>query len=445
MNFRAAVKALLEALILSERIKPSQDAKRRAFNKYKLRGGIERFATAVFYSILRKLGIIDEKIQELTGVKNVYLLDETLRNALRLSIELLRFREISNKQKKQLRSILAGEIRSRSHPYASHFFWEVFPTLEKLDFTPKSEEDRLVYTYYISRFYVRKLMELLPPEEVEAFLKKINEVPPISLRVNTLKASVDEIEEAIRRLGLEVKRSPRVETVLKVYGSLDLERFRPFKEGKVFVQEEAGAVASLVLNPKPGEVVVDLAAAPGGKTVHMGELMKNRGKIYAVDINEKRLERLKELVRRAGLSIVEPIAIDGREAPKVLGEGIADRVMLDAPCTSSGTVQRNPDLRWRIMDEKDILEFVDVQRGLMEAGWKLLKPGGRMLYATCSIFKEEDEDNVAWFLEKHPDARLIHLSGPYDPGFLEGTMRAWPHRHDTIGFFYALLEKPKKS
>ena len=444
MSLRKAVKALLEALILSERIKPSQDAKRRAFKKYSLDGGLERFATAVFYSVLRKLGIYDEKIREITGVKNVYLLDETLRNALRLSIELLKFRSLSNKQKKLVRSILAGEIRTRSHPYASMFFWEVWDDIKNIDFTPKNREEELVYRYYVSRFYVRKLVELIGWEEAEAYLKKINEVPPISLRVNTLRATPEEIRKEIVRLGFEVEQSTRVPVVLRVRGSLDLDRFKPFREGKVFVQEEAGAVASLVLDPRPGEVVVDLAAAPGGKTVHLAELMEGKGKIYAVDIDEKRMERLKELVKRAGFRNVEPVVMDGREAPERIGEGVADRVLLDAPCTSSGTVQRNPELRWRIREESDILEFVELQRELMEAGWRLLKPGGRMLYATCSIFKEEDEDNVKWFLEKHPDARIIPLNGPYDPGFLPGTMRAWPHRHNTIGFFYALLEKVRR-
>ncbi len=390
---------------------------------------------------MRRMGIYDEKIRELTGVKNVYLLDETLRNALRLSIELLKFRDLSNKQKKLVRSVLAGEIRTRSHPYASMFFWNVWDNLKNLDFTPKSREEELMYRYYVSKFYITKLIDLLGEEEAEEYLKKINQPPPISLRVHTLKGSLEEVKRELDRLGLEYRVSQRVPTVIKVFGSLDLDRFKPFKEGKVFPQEEASAAASLLLDPQPGETVVDLAAAPGGKTLHLADLMKNKGKIYAVDINEKRIERMKELLRRGGVKIVDLFVMDGREAPERLGEETADRVLLDAPCTSSGTIQRNPELRWRLRSEEDILEFVEVQRELMEAGWRLLKPGGRMLYATCSIFREEDEENVDWFLKNHPEARLVPLEKPYDPGFLPGTMRAWPHRHDTIGFFYALMEK----
>jgi 16S rRNA (cytosine967-C5)-methyltransferase len=272
-------------------------------------------------------------------------------------------------------------------------------------------------------------------------LKVVNEPPPVVVQVNKLKSSTEEIVSILKEMNVPFEESGRVPGVIRLLSPVDLDRFRPFREGKVIVQEEASALAPLLLNPEPGSTVVDLAAAPGGKTVALAELMKNRGKIYAIDVNEKRAERMKELLKRTGVRIADILVEDGRKAPEVLGEEIADRVLLDAPCTSSGTIQRNPEIRWRLREEEDILEFVSLQRELMEAGWKLLKPGGRMLYSTCSIFKEEDEENVQWFLEKHPEARLIPLKDPYDPGFLPGTMRAWPHRHGTIGFFYGLMEK----
>lgn len=373
----------------------------------------------------------------MTGVKNVYLLDETLRNALRLTFELLKYRSLSSKQKKLVRSVLAGEIRQRSHPYASMFFWDVWEIIKNMELEPKDERERLVYKYFISSFYVEKLTELI--DDVEAYLEEINKVPPIPLRVNTLKSSREEIRKILQSMDADFIESPHLPH-FKVFTPIDLESFRPFKEGKVFVQEEAAAMASVFLNPQPGETVVDMAAAPGGKTVHLAELMKNSGKIIAIDIDEHRMGRLKEIVRRAGVSIVEPMLLDGRKAPEVIGEKVADKILLDAPCTSSGTVQKNPELRWRIMPE-DIDEFVQLQRELMEASWRLLKHGGRMLYTTCSIFREENEENVKWFLERHDNAKLIPLNGPYDEGFIPGTQRAWPHRHHTIGFFYALIEK----
>ncbi len=114
--------------------------------------------------------------------------------------------------------------------------------------------------------------------------------------------------------------------------------------------------------------------------------------------------------------------------------------MLDAPCTSDGTIAKNPELRWRLR-EKNIPKVVALQKELLESAWKLLKPRGRLLYSTCSMLPEENEEVVRWFLKGHGDARLIPLRRPYSEGFLEGTMRAWPHMHGTIGFFYALIEK----
>jgi 16S rRNA (cytosine967-C5)-methyltransferase len=275
-------------------------------------------------------------------------------------------------------------------------------------------------------------------DEAEDLLRALNETLPTSIRVNLLKSSVEEVEDYLKRKNVRYERSERVETVIRI-----LDPFNPewlFNKGFAIAQEEAAAVASAVLSPKPGETVVDLAAAPGGKTAHMAELMKNRGRIYAFDVDKARIKRMNEVLRRTGVRIAETIKADGRKAPGILGEEIAEGVMLDAPCTSDGTIAKNPELRWRLR-EKNIPRVVELQRELIESAWRLLRPGGRMLYSTCSMFREENEGVVEWFLGRHEDAKLVPLNGPYDEGFLPGTMRAWPHRHRTIGFFYALLEK----
>ena len=229
--------------------------------------------------------------------------------------------------------------------------------------------------------------------------------------------------------------------MVKFEGPYNFDKSRLFKEGKIIIQEEASALASILLDPKPGETVVDLCAAPGGKTTHMAELMKNKGTIYAFDIDAARLKRMKMLLKRMGITIVKIYQEDAREAPKILGKNFADKVMVDAPCTSTGTIAKNPELRWRIQPDK-LGEIVDLQKSILEAGVKLLKPGGRLLYCTCSVFVEEGEEVVKWILNKYPRMKLVELKGPYEPSrWLPGTMRAWPHKHDTIGFFYALLEK----
>ncbi len=355
------------------------------------------------------------------------------------------FRDPGQKTIQHLRG-LAQFLSKQTHPpYVGYYYYDLLPRI--LEYVPviDTEEKRLKWDYLFPEWFVGKIRELVG-EETEDLLRALNETPPpMGLRVNLLKTTVEEVEDYLRRKNVRFERSGRVNTLIRILDP----PFNPewlLNKGFAIAQEEAAAVASLVLAPKPGETVVDLAAAPpGGKTAHMAELMNNEGKIYAIDVDKARIKRMNEVLRRTGgVKIAETIRADGRRAPEVLGgKGRVDRVLLDAPpCTSDGTMAKNPpELRWRLR-EKNIPKVVSLQRELLESAWKLLKPGGRLLYSTCSMFREENEGVVEWFLRRHGDARLVPIEGSYDEGFLPGTMRAWPpHRHGTIGFFYVLIEK----
>ncbi|WP_175060192.1 RsmB/NOP family class I SAM-dependent RNA methyltransferase [Thermococcus sp. 2319x1] len=427
--------ALVEAVRLGEEVKPSQQAKRKAFAKYKIEDWENSKLTGIFYSIQRRLGLIDEIIEELVGVSPL-ILDPWLRATLRVTIEIAVFRDPNEKTLGHLKG-LAQFLSKRTHPYVGYYYYDLLPRV--INYIPKlnTEEKRLKWEHLFPEWFIARMKALLG-EEAEELLKALNETLPTSIRVNRLRASVEEVEDYLKKKNVLFERSNRVGTIIRI-----IDPFNPewlFNRGWAIAQEEASAVASLVLAPKPGETVVDLAAAPGGKTSHMAELMENKGKIYAFDVDKARIKRMEEVLKRTGVEIAEVIKADGRKAPELLGEEIADKVMLDAPCTSDGTIAKNPELRWRLR-EKNIPKVVTLQKELIESAWKLLKPGGRLLYSTCSMLPEENEEVIKWFLERHPDAKLVPLSWPYDPGFLEGTMRAWPHRHRTIGFFYALIEK----
>nr|WP_206204344.1 RsmB/NOP family class I SAM-dependent RNA methyltransferase [Thermococcus sp. LS1] len=427
--------AIIEAVKLGEELKPSQQAKRKAFAKYKIEGWENSKLTGIFYSIQRRLGLIDEIIEELVGV-SPFILDPWLRATLRVAIEVSVFRDPNERTRQHLKG-LAQFLSKKTHPFVGYYYYDLLPRI--LEYVPKldTEEKRLKWDYLFPEWFIKRMKELIG-DEAEELLKALNETLPTSMRVNLLKTSVEEVEDYLKSKNVRFERSERVGTVLRILDSFNPEWL--FNKGWTIPQEEAAAIASLVLAPEPGETVVDLAAAPGGKTAHMAELMNNRGKIYAFDIDSARIKRMKEVLRRTGVEIAETIKADGRKAPGILGERIADRVLLDAPCTSDGTIAKNPELRWRLR-EKNISKVVQLQKELIESAWKLLKPGGRLLYSTCSMLPEENEGVVEWFLKRHKNAELIPLNGPYDEGFLPGTMRAWPHRHKTIGFFYALIEK----
>lgn len=434
---------LIEAVRRAEEIKPSQQAKRDVFRKFKVLGtSKDPPLTAIFYRIMKRLGVIDVIIKDLTGVKNTLLLDPHLRSALRVAIEVNFFSNVNYYNFAELRNKVSAYLSTRAHPYVGMFFWELITKLKEgsYRYIPKSHEEELMFKYLLPSWYINKMINLLGINVAEKLFDSFNKKPKLSVRVNTLKATVDDVVRELqgRVKGLEL--SKYVPNVIKFEGPFNFDKSNLFKAGKIIIQEEAAALASIILAPKPGDVVVDLCAAPGGKTQHIGELMRNSGLIYAFDVDEYRVERMRELLRRTGISIVKIYIEDGRKAPKVLGDEIADKVLVDAPCTSDGTIAKNPELRWRMLEEK-IPKFAQLQYELIRAGIKLLKPGGRLLYTTCSLLKEECEDVVTKVLNKIRNVRLLNIDGPYDKGFIEGVMRAWPHRHGTIGFFYALLEK----
>ncbi len=437
------VAALIEAVRLSEAIKPSQQAKRDAFRKYGILGSRkDPPLTAIFYDIMLRLGLLDKAIAKLTGVSNPLLLDPYLRATLRVFIELKVFSKdrVVFKNLEKVKNKVSSYVSKHAHPYAGMWLWDIIDKLDNFNLTPENEEESLMFKYLLPPWYVRKVKELLNDEEAEKYFTSLLIKPKISVRVNTLKSTVDEVIKELegKVRGLEV--SDKVPNVIKFYGPYNFDRSPLHLNGKIVIQEEAAALAPYLLNPKPGEVVVDLAAAPGGKTELIGELMLNQGKIYAFDIDDMRIKRMRKLLERTGINIVNIYKRDGREAPKILGSEVADKVLVDAPCSSDGTLMKNPDLRWRLL-ESEVSKFSQLQYELILAGLKLLKPGGYLLYCTCSVLKEQDEDVILKVLKKRKDVELISLKGPYESGYIEGTMRAWPHKHNTIGFFYALLRK----
>ncbi len=442
------IAALIEAIKQAEKIKPSQQAKRDVFKKYGILGTVkDPPLTAIFYRVMKRQGIIDKVITEVTGAKSPLFLDENLRATLRLFIELEIFskNEIRYERFSEIRNRVSSYLSKNVHPYVGMWFWELIDKLENYRIEPKNESEELMFKYMLPSWYIDRIVNLIGMDEAEKLLKVFNSRPLISIRVNTLKATVDEVIEALKNEGkrdLEVSRV--VPTVIRFKGPYNFDKSKLFKEGKIVIQEEAAALASLILDPKPGDIVVDLCAAPGGKTEHIAELMRNKGVIHAFDIDELRVKRMQELLKRAGISIVKIYLRDGREAPRILGECIADKVLVDPPCSSDGTLMKNPDLRWRLV-ESEVPKIAQLQYELLKAAIKLVKVGGRILYTTCTLLKEQNEDVIAKILKKEGKrVKLVPIKGPYDPGFMDGTMRAWPHKHRTIGFFYALLEKVKE-
>ncbi|MGA9868682.1 MAG: RsmB/NOP family class I SAM-dependent RNA methyltransferase, partial [Acetobacteraceae bacterium] len=267
---------------------------------------------------------------------------------------------------------------------------------------------------------------------------------PLDLRTNLLKTTREEARAALAAEGVEA-----VPTALSAWGLRVAERRSitggaAFQAGLIEIQDEGSQVIAALADARPGMRVADLCAGAGGKTLAMAMTMDNRGYLLACDVSTRRLESAVVRLRRAGVSNVERhVQVPGDKLAKRRAGGF-DRVLVDAPCTGTGTWRRNPDARLRLT-EQDLVELVVKQRAILDTGAKLVRAGGKLIYATCSLLPEENEAQVIAFLARHPDfapippERAWNLPGPVPT--LGGFLALTPARHGTDGFFAAVLRK----
>ena len=282
-------------------------------------------------------------------------------------------------------------------------------------------------------------------EDLEALAEALNRPAPLDLRINPLRTTREAALEALARDGLGARPTPWSPLGLRLMGKPALQRHPLFAEGSVEVQDEGSQLLGFLLAPRRGEMVCDFCAGAGGKTLLLGALMRSTGRLYAFDVSAGRLAKFKPRLARSGLSNVHPQRIaDERDAKLKRLAGKFDRVLADVPCSGLGSLRRNPDLKWR-QTPADLVELTARQAAILEAAARLVKPGGRLVYATCSLLAAENEDIAAAFAGRHPEFR------PLDAGKLlaeqkivletGATLRLDPVRHGTDGFFAAAFER----
>ena len=269
---------------------------------------------------------------------------------------------------------------------------------------------------------------------------------PLDIRVNTLKADVPQVQNALNEAGVVATTLPWPSDALRLVGKPALQKTAAFTNGWLEVQDAGSQLLAHVLAPKRGEMVVDFCAGAGGKTLALGALMRSSGRLYACDVSDTRLAKLKPRMARSGLSNVTPLRIEHEQDARLrrLYNKI-DRVLVDAPCSGLGTLRRNPDLKWR-QTQKTIAEMRGKQARILAAASKLLKVGGTLLYATCSVLKAENEEIVDAFLAANPNFTLVPvneaLAAQKIPLEMPNSyLQLWPQTHDTDGFFAALLQR----
>ena len=235
-----------------------------------------------------------------------------------------------------------------------------------------------------------------------AILQALLKPAPLDLRVNTSKVKRDEALKALADAGIVARALSLLPSAIRVEGKPALETTAPFEAGWVEVQDAGSQVLTYLVSPKRGQIVVDFCAGAGGKALALAAMMKDSGQVFACDVSLSRLQKMRPRLVRAGLSNIQPFAIDDENDPKLKRLAAkADLVLVDAPCSGSGTLRRNPDLKWR-WKESDIAELHAKQTRILEAAARLVKPGGALVYATCSLLDEENEAVCAKFEHSHP-------------------------------------------
>jgi 16S rRNA (cytosine967-C5)-methyltransferase len=283
--------------------------------------------------------------------------------------------------------------------------------------------------------------------EAIAFGRSMLKPAPLDLRVNTLVMSRDAALERLRADKLEAGPTRHSPIGIRIQGKPPINRHPLFAEGAIEVQDEGSQLLGYLVSPKRREMVVDFCAGAGGKTLMMGALMQSQGRLYALDVSEKRLNNLKPRLKRSRLSNMHPQLIQSENDSKIKRlAGKIDRVLVDAPCSGLGTLRRNPDLKWRQSPET-VAELSAKQAAILASAATLVKPGGRLVYATCSVLPEENQAIVAAFLESHPQFRTLdcrEVLAAHNIHLANGDMlELRPHTHNTDAFFAAVLERSK--
>jgi 16S rRNA (cytosine967-C5)-methyltransferase len=294
-----------------------------------------------------------------------------------------------------------------------------------------------------------KLVTQYGEEQALTICRSMFDQASLDLRVNTIKATR---EEVLAKMQAEntvkdnvITTTPYSPVGIRMGAKLNISRHVLFEAGKIEVQDEGSQLLSYLVAPKRGQMVADLCAGAGGKTLAIGALMRNTGRLYAFDVSEKRLNNLGKRLKRSGLSNLHAQVINNENDLKLKRlNGKFDRVLVDAPCSGLGTLRRNPDLKWR-QTEQDVLELTQKQSAILARAAKLTKAGGRLVYATCSLLKDENEAIAEAFLKEHGDFKLVPANEvlasqniTLDTG---DYLKLLPHLHGTDGFFAAVFEK----
>jgi 16S rRNA (cytosine967-C5)-methyltransferase len=405
-----------------------------------------QLAHMLVYETVRRQNFIDRFINVALKPKKMAELDRGVQAFLRLYVYQTRIArnwsrvDIGGAQRTAdlVRSILGWKALQEVEPFLGILL------IQKPNFITEhvTDEERIGLRTFNPSWFVKYCSRLFGRTQTIAMLEADLKRAPTYIRLNTLKLSESEILERLEVEGVKVAKVDQLRYAYKVDGNkVSLVKATGLKEGLFYIQDKASCFASEAADPKPGMVLFDVCAAPGAKTTYLAQLMKNRGTIYSIDFSRRRMNLWKAETRRMGVEIAEPVLADAR-GPLPLNYR-ADIVVLDPPCTGTGTFRKIPSAKWRLT-QRSVDKMAEIQWRILNSCAANVKSGGSLVYSTCSITIEENELQIERFLKWCTDFSLTEIEPRIgSPGLrtLEKCQRLYPHIHDCNGFFIAKLQK----
>ncbi len=391
------------------------------------------FISKIVYGVVENKIYLDYVVRKFTSIR-LKKIDPSILNILRMSAyQIMYLDKVPNSAVVDEGVKLSKKVNRRHSGFVNGVLRSLIRGYESVEL-PKEEVLRLSVQYSHPEWLVKRWLSLFGESFTEDLLSANNETPDLVIRTNTLLINREDLMTKLELDGLEAIKSDIVEEgiILKTLGSESIDQMNLFKEGYFTVQDESSMMVSRVLNPTQKSYVLDLCSAPGGKTTHLAQLMNNTGQIYACDISDKKLDLIKENVKRMKLNNVRMFVNDGT----VLNESFVDKfdyVLLDAPCSGLGIIRRKPDIKYQ-KSEETILELNNIQRAMLDNAAKYVKKGGVLVYSTCTIEPSENGLMMNEFLKTHSDFERVLINDTDD-------LQMYPNVHETDGFYMCKLRR----
>lgn len=331
------------------------------------------------------------------------------------------------------------------HPASANFVNAILRKIEKKDFEEMSQIkepiQRIMLTTSTPKWIIEELLKEKAMQDVEEICKNSNQKPSLSIRVNTLKTTKENLIKELKKLQIEVKQGI-LEDFLIVEKVKQIENLEIFKQGWCTIQDESAGLAALVLEPREGERILDACSAPGGKTSYLAQLMKNKGMIEAWDIHPHRTKLVEETAKRLGIQIIQTKVKDATLKENNIEK--FDKILLDVPCLGTGVIRKKPDIKWK-HDKTEIEEITKIQKTILQNCSEYLKEGGELVYSTCSILQEENENIISDFLKKNKNFKIMPIPMNEKNTFYQyrenaGYFKVYPNK-EIDGFFICKIKK----